>query len=400
MQASKFIGTAVIAVGALFTAGVQAGKPIDGQYIVVLDRDKLTAPVAQVAQLLAGSVGGGEIIQVYEHSLAGFAVRLPAIAAATLEKNPLVEYIEKDQLMKLVDTQANPPSYGLDRVDQRALPLDRAYNYPGSAGSGVHVYIIDTGLRSTHVDFAGRIGAGRNFGPSGGGLLCDLLGIGCPPADPNNTEDCNGHGTHVSGTALGTTHGVAKRATVHAVRVFGCGNSTATSTIIAGVDWVTGNRQLPAAANLSLGGGASTAMDTAVRNMIGSGVVAAVAAGNDNANACNSSPARVAEAITVGSTTNTDARSSFSNFGSCVDLFAPGSSIVSAGIAGDTSEDSLSGTSMAAPHVAGAAARHLGAGASAGSVHNAIVSSATTGVVGNPGSGSPNRLLYLDPNGP
>lgn len=400
MRTFKLCVAALLAV--VVTATVQAGSPIRDQYIVVLDGVRPDAPVSQLAQALVARVGGGQVLHVYEHALSGFAVQLPAVAAQALAGLPAVQYVEQDQLMRLVDTQFEPPSYGLDRVDQRNLPLDQRYSFPAGAGSGAHVYIIDTGLRASHVDFAGRVGNGRNFAPAGGSLLCQLLGIGCPAPNPADTNDCNGHGTHVSGTSVGTAYGIAKYATVHPVRVFGCGNSTATSTIIAGVDWVSGNRIAPAVANMSLGGGASQAMDDAVRNLIAQGVSVAVAAGNESADACGSSPARVAQAITVGSTANTDVRSSFSNFGSCVDLFAPGSSIVSAGIASDTASQTLSGTSMASPHVAGAAARYAAAnpGAAPAQLEAFLIGSATAGIVGNPGNGSPNRLLYLNPAGP
>jgi subtilisin family serine protease len=374
---------------------------IPDQYIVELAPDAArSGPLRQVAQALVGSVGGGELRQVYTHALKGFSVRLPPIAAEALARNPRVLRIEQDRTLFLSETQFGPPSYGLDRIDQVDLPLDSQYSYPANAGQDVHVYVIDTGLNAAHTDFANRIGAGRNFAANGSeGLLCTLLGLGCPPTDPANTTDCNGHGTHVSGTAVGSSFGVAKRATLHPVRVFGCGRSTATSTIIAGVDWVTANRQLPAVANLSLGGGASDLLDTAVNNLIDAGVTVVVAAGNETANACNGSPSRVPRAITVGATTNTDARASYSNFGACVDLFAPGSNIVSAAYNNNTGSNTLSGTSMASPHVAGAAARYLTAngGANPASVDAALKAAASSGKVGNPGSGSPNLLLRLDP---
>jgi subtilisin family serine protease len=227
---------------------------------------------------------------------------------------------------------------GIDRIDQRNLPLSTTYTY-NFTGAGVHAYIIDTGIRATHQNFGGRVSS-QGFTAIN---------------DGNGTNDCNGHGTHVSGTVGSSTYGVAKGVTLHAVRVLGCTGSGSTAGVIAGVDWVTQNRILPAVANMSLGGGVSTALDTAVNNSINAGVTYAIAAGNSNANACNSSPARVAAALTVGSTTTSDARSSFSNFGTCVDLFAPGSGITSTWNTSDT---------------------------------------ATTGVVGNPGSGSPNRLLH------
>jgi subtilisin family serine protease len=254
--------------------------------------------------------------------------------------------------------------------------LNATYNYNWT-GSGVRVYIIDTGIRTSHTQFGGR--ASDVFDAFGG-----------------NGQDCNGHGTHVAGTVGGSTYGVAKSSLPRGVRVLDCNGSGSTSGVIAGVDWVRQNFIAPAVANMSLGGGASTALDNAVNALSNAGVAIAVAAGNSNANACNSSPARAANAITTGSTTTTDARSSFSNFGTCVDLFAPGSGILSAWFTSNTATATLSGTSMASPHVAGVAALYKQANpsASATTVRNAIVNNATTNVITNAGTGSPNRLLY------
>lgn len=388
------------ALPAAVAPAATAFEPIRDQYIVVLNAAETQGPVRDLARGLVASVGGGEILHVYDAALDGFAVKLPAVAARSLQRSPLVRLVEQDTLMVLNATQFNVPSYGIDRVDQ-LTGLDGNYDYPAGAGVDTHVYIIDTGLNTSHVDFAGRIGPGANFASNGGGLLCSLLGLFCPAPDPSNVEDCNGHGTHVAGTATGTEYGIAKSATVHAVRVFGCGSTTSTSTIIAGVDWVTANAELPADANMSLGGGASTALDDAVQAMIDAGVTAVVAAGNDDTDACNQSPARLPAAITVGSTTSSDARSSFSNFGSCVDIFAPGSNIVSASSSNDTGSTTLSGTSMASPHVAGGAARYLSENGSATPADTAaaLVGAASTGLVSDAGAGSPNRLMYLDPAG-
>ncbi|HEX4870905.1 MAG TPA: S8 family serine peptidase [Nevskiaceae bacterium] len=368
---------------------------IADQYIVLVD----LAPFAgldlnQTIATLLAAVGGGSVLATYEHALTGFAVRLTAVQAELLQTLPGVLHVEPDQTIRLDATQANP-GYNLDRTDQRNLPLDQSFTYPDGAGQGVHVYVIDTGINPNHVDFTGRIGTGRNFAPDGGGLL------GGGTVDPNNVVDCNGHGTHVSGTAMGTRHGVAKSAIVHPVRVFGCGNSSSNSVILAGIDWTTANHIKPAVANLSLGGGASTATDTAVRNLVNAGVVAAVAAGNDNSNACNYSPAREPTAITVGSTTSTDARSSFSNFGTCLDLYAPGSSIVSASSTSNTGTATLSGTSMASPLVAGVAAVYLGQNPAATpqQVRDALVAAATPNKVSDARPGSPNLLLYLEDSG-
>lgn len=383
----------------LMAPAAQAFEPIRGQYIVVLD-EAATGPIAQLADGLIATVGGGERLHVYDSALNGFAVKLPAIAARALARHPLVARVEQDTVMQLNATQFNVPSYGLDRVDQ-ITGLDGHYDYPDAAGTGAHVYIIDTGINSSHVDFAGRLGESRNFASNGGGLLCTLLGIGCPAPEPDNVEDCNGHGTHVAGTAAGTEFGIAKSSIIHTVRVFSCAGTTATSTIIAGVDWVAANAIAPAVANLSLGGGASQTLDDAVQGMIDAGVTAVVAAGNDNTDACSQSPARLPAAITVGSTTSSDARSSFSNFGSCVDLFAPGSNIVSASSSSDTGSATLSGTSMASPHVAGGVARFLSESPSAtpADAAAALVGAASSGLISNPGSGSPNLLMYLDPAG-
>jgi serine protease len=289
-----------------------------------------------------------------------------------------VRYVEQDSERFVVDDQLNAP-WGLDRIDQRDLPLNRTYSYT-TLGAGVHVYVIDTGIRSAHAEFGGRV--------SGSGYTA----IG----DGNGTNDCNGHGTHVAGTVGGATYGVAKGVTLHAVRVLNCNGSGTTSGVIAGVNWVTANHTVPAVANMSLGGGASTALDDAVRNSVAVGVTYAIAAGNSSANACNSSPARVSQALTVGSSTNSDTRSSFSNYGTCVDLFAPGSSITSAWYTSNTATNTISGTSMAAPHVAGAAALYLAADPAAAPdrVHAAVVDNATINRLSSIGSGSPNRLLY------
>jgi serine protease len=352
-------------------------RAIPNQYIVIFDDAQTArAQVPAQAQALARQ-HGGRILHVYENAVRGFAASMSATAAAAIARSPRVRYVEQDSEMTVVATQPNP-TWGLDRIDQRNLPLNSSYTYDTSA-INVDVYVIDTGIRSTHVEFGGRVTNGYTA-----------------IADGNGTNDCNGHGTHVAATVGGTIYGVAKSVELHPVRVLGCNGSGSTSGVIAGVDWVRANHSTPAVANMSLGGGASTALDDAVRNAIAAGVTFAIAAGNSNANACNSSPARVTQALTVGSTTNTDARSSFSNFGSCLDLFAPGSSITSAWNTSDTATNTISGTSMATPHVAGVAALYLAVNplASANAVHAAIVNNATSNKVVGAGSGSPNRLLY------
>jgi len=352
-------------------------RAIPGQYIVVLKDDQTPrANVRPVVDDLARQ-SGARVTHVFENAIRGFAASMSATAAAALARNPRVRYIEQDSERFIVETESGA-TWGLDRIDQRDRPLNGTYTYETSAAN-VNVYVIDTGIRATHAEFGGRVSM-------------DFTAI----SDGNGTNDCNGHGTHVSGTIGGATYGVAKSVTLHAVRVLDCNGSGTTSGVIAGVDWVTANRILPAVANMSLGGGASTALDDAVRNSVAAGVTYAIAAGNSNADACSSSPARVSQALTVGSSTSGDVRSSFSNFGTCVDLFAPGSSITSAWNTSDTATNTISGTSMATPHVAGAAALYLAndPGASPSTVHAALVNNASVNKLTSIGTGSPNRLLY------
>ncbi|HUP31586.1 MAG TPA: S8 family serine peptidase [Gaiellaceae bacterium] len=371
--------TAVAFLTAAASSGAgEAGKssaPAADSYIVVFERGAVGNVPAAAQELAAAH--GGSVAFVYQHALEGFAAQLPAGRAQALARDPRVAYVEPDQAVEISASQS-PATWGLDRVDQRALPLDNTYNY-NQTGTGVHVYVVDTGVRGTHVEFTGRMGNGYTAINDGRG-----------------TNDCHGHGTHVAGTAGGTVYGVAKKVTVHPVRVLNCQGSGTTSGVIAGVDWVTANHVKPAVANMSLGGSASSSLDSAVSNSIAAGVSYAVAAGNSNADACNYSPARVGPAVTVGATTSTDARASYSNFGSCLDIFAPGSSITSAWSTSDTATNTISGTSMASPHVAGAIALYLetNPSASPSTVTQALIDNATTGVVTSPGSGSPNRLLY------
>jgi subtilisin family serine protease len=317
---------------------------------------------------------------VYAFAIRGFAARMTEEEAIAISRDPGVAYVEEDGVMEAIATQSNPP-WGLDRIDERDRPLSGTYTYV-TTGSGVNAYVIDTGIRRTHTQFGGRAVSGFTAINDGRG-----------------TTDCNGHGTHVAGTVGGSTYGVAKSVRLFAVRVLSCSGSGSTSGVIAGVDWVRANHIKPAVANMSLGGGASSSLDTAVRNSIAAGVTYAVAAGNSNANAGNFSPARVGEAITVGSSTSSDTRSSFSNFGSVVDIFAPGSSITSAWSTSDTATRTISGTSMATPHVAGVAARYLQSNPSAPptTVRNALVADATTGRLSGIPSGTANRLLFRSP---
>ena len=346
---------------------------IPGQYIVVL---KAAAPAAQVMNAVV-PMPGVRIQAVYVAAINGFAAKLSPEALAQLEADPNVAYIEQDQWMRADATQTGA-TWGIDRVDQRNLPLSGTYTYTNT-GAGVTAYIIDTGINTTHNEFGGRASVGY-----------DAIG------DGRNGIDCNGHGTHVSGTVGGTTYGIAKSVTLKAVRVLDCSGSGSNSGVIAGVDWVTANHSGASVANMSLGGGASTALDNAVTNSINSGVSYAIAAGNSNKNACNYSPARTPSAMTVGATTSTDARASYSNYGACLDLFGPGSSITSSWIGSNSATNTISGTSMATPHVAGVAALYLQSNptASAATVRNALVANATSGKVTSAGRNSPNLLLF------
>ena len=376
----RIIVAAMCAVAAVLAPSASAARdaqePVRSSYIVVFTNDVRSENVPEQAQDLARA-HEGTLGHVYRHALKGFSVELTEQAAAALARNPRVAFVEPDQEIAVSATQS-PATWGLDRIDQRDLPLSNSYTY-NQSGQGVHMYVIDTGVLGTHQEFSGRMGNGYTA-----------------ISDGRGTTDCNGHGTHVAGTTGGTTYGVAKQVTIHPVRVLSCSGSGSNSGVIAGVDWVTGNHVKPAVANMSLGGSASSALDSAVANSISAGVSYAIAAGNSNANACNYSPARVASANTVGSTTSTDARSSFSNYGSCLDIFAPGSSITSAWYTSTTATNTISGTSMASPHVAGALALYLqtNPSASPATATQALIANATLNKVTSAGSGSPNRLLY------
>ncbi len=366
-------------------------RAIPGQYIVVLQKDALGGSLgtlslegqtleAQSARLISAlglNAQGVSMQHVYTAALSGFAARLSTENLETLRADPRVKYIEQDQVMKADATQSGP-TWGLDRIDQRNLPLDNSYTYLNTA-SNVTAYIVDTGINISNTDFGGRARVGN-----------DQIG------DGKNGIDCNGHGTHVSGTVGGNRYGVAKGVSLVAVRVLDCQGNGSNSGVIAGVNWVAANAVKPSVANMSLGGGATQALDDAVTAAVNRGVTFAVAAGNENTNACNSSPARAPSALTVGATTNADARASFSNYGSCLDIFAPGQDITSDWIGSTTATNTISGTSMASPHVAGAAALVLGANPSytPAQVATTLTGNSTAGKVTSAGTGSVNRLLY------
>jgi subtilisin family serine protease len=356
----------------------EKSKPILGSYIVVF-KESPALDIPGEANRINREVGGN-VDQIYRYALKGFSIsNVNEKALAEIKKNPRVAYVEQDMEVFAVGTQSPTPSWGLDRIDQVSLPLNSTYNYTPT-GAGVKAYIIDTGIRLDHVDFTGRVIRG-----------IDVI--------DRTFKDGNGHGTHVAGTVGGTKYGVAKAVTLVAVRVLNNRGSGTISGVIAGVDWVTGNHTTePAVANMSLGGGVSTALDAAVRNSITDGVVYCVAAGNSSADASTSSPARVSEAITVAASASNDTFASYSNFGSLIDIIAPGTNITSDWGTNKTAVNTISGTSMATPHVAGVAVLWLSVNPSLSpaEVQTMIKSKASINKIANPPFGTVNALLFSD----
>ncbi len=383
-SAARFLAAALTSVLALVLAAASpltasaasgASEDSDRRYLVLYRAD---ADVAAEATALRRA--GLRVGRTFGDAVVAAVVAATPSEAAALRRSARVRAVEADRPVHVVETQTNPP-WGLDRIDQRALPLSAAYTAP-SAGAGVSAYVVDTGILETHADFGGRVAAGYTA-----------------ISDGRGTTDCNGHGTHVAGTVAGETFGVAKAATLLPVRVLGCDGSGYLSYVVAGLDWVAAHHVTgaPAVVNVSLGGAASSTLDAALQGVVDDGVTAAVAAGNSAGDACTASPARLPAALTVAASDSADRQASFSNHGSCVDLYAPGVGISSAWHTSTTATASLSGTSMAAPHTAGAAALLLAGSPSLSpaQVATALTDQATTGAVSSTSAGTPNRLLFV-----
>lgn len=376
MKLSRITFTGIIAIASVTLAPLHANGQVERENYIVGFKQSFDSKLEEAAVISAG----GRVLKRYESVFSGIAVSLPVVAIDAIRSRPGVEFVELDGLVSTMATQGGA-TWGLDRIDQKGLPLNSTYtyNFTGVLASmaPIDVYVIDTGIRSDHAEFTGRVAKGFSS-----------------VNDRRGTEDCNGHGTHVSGTIGGTTYGVAKQVRLIPVRVLDCRGSGTWSGVIAGLDWVASAHQpgVAAVANMSLGGGGSASLDRAVEAVVADGVTVVVAAGNSNVDACTTSPARVPAVLTVGASTSGDGRASFSNFGSCLDIFAPGVSITSAWNTSRTATNILSGTSMASPHVAGVAALLLSEGV--GDVAGTLLSRATTGAVGGAGIGSPNRLVY------
>lgn len=384
------VGTAVVSLTPSKIEGHKnkfrrSSNPVPNKYIVVLDpvamRGEDGSPNVSANRL--SSEFGGQVERVYSNALQGFSVELTEEAARAMSEDPSVMFIEQDSYVSIDATQNNAP-WGLDRVDQRNVPLNSAYNYV-KTGAGVHVYVIDTGVRTTHLEFGGRATA-------------DYDSV----YDGQNGQDCHGHGTHVAATIGGATYGVAKDVSIHAVRVLACNGIGTVASAVEGIDWVTGHHASPAVANMSMGSNASPLMDFAVQASIDSGVTYVVAAGNSDSDACTVSPARLPSAITVGASDQSDVKASFSNHGPCVDLFAPGVGITSAWAWSDMASFTANGTSMASPHVAGTVALYLQDNPSATPAQAtfAVMGTATSGQMGSMNDGSPNLMVFTAPAGP
>ncbi|MFC8862072.1 S8 family peptidase [[Kitasatospora] papulosa] len=372
LLATPFAGAAPApATGTVY--GADAATAVSGSYIVMLDQKADKAGLAKEY--------GGTLQRTYKSAINGFSASgLSETEAKRLAADPAVSKVVQNKKFHIDATQDNPPSWGLDRIDQAETAGDGAYTYPDAAGGDVTAYVIDTGVRVTHKNFEGRATSGFDA-----------------VDNDEDADDGNGHGTHVAGTIAGAAHGVAKKAKIVAVRVLDDAGSGTTEQVVAGIDWVTANHEGPSVANMSLGGGADPALDAAVEKAIASGVTFAVAAGNESSDAGEGSPSRVPEAITVASSTEDDEQSSFSNFGSVVDIYAPGSDITSAWNDSDDATNTISGTSMATPHVVGAAAVYLGGhpDATPEEVAKALTDGATPDAISNATEGTANKLLKV-----
>lgn len=358
--------------------GADAKGAIDGSYIVLLKDGKVGA--AKAGKDLAKEYGG-QVSKTYSSTINGFSAKgLSETEAKRLAADSSVDKVVQNKKFSINETQENPPSWGLDRIDQTETEGDNAYTYPDSAGEGVTAYVIDTGVNIEHTDFEDR--ASHGFDAVDG---------------DDDADDGNGHGTHVAGTIAGADHGVAKKADIVAVRVLDDNGSGTTEGVIAGVDWVTENADGPSVANMSLGGGADEALDAAVQKSIDAGITYTLAAGNESSDAGGGSPSRVEDGITVAASDDADAQAEFSNYGSVVDIYAPGVDITAPWIGGPDETETISGTSMAAPHVAGAAALYLGENGEAApaDVEAALVEAGTKDAISNPSPDTDNVLLNV-----